>query len=49
LPVQQLFLIAAIPFAVGAVACWFLAQLYVTRFRGAGLDQREVLEAAKIG
>jgi MFS transporter, AAHS family, 4-hydroxybenzoate transporter len=47
LPVSQLFVIAAIPFAVGAVACLVLTQLYVTRFRGAGLDQREVLEAAK--
>jgi AAHS family 4-hydroxybenzoate transporter-like MFS transporter len=38
---QTLFLIAAIPFAVGAVACLLLARLYRQQFRGAGLGQRE--------
>jgi MFS transporter, AAHS family, 4-hydroxybenzoate transporter len=40
LPVQHLFLIAAIPFAIGAAACFWLAQLYVVRFKGRELGQR---------
>jgi AAHS family 4-hydroxybenzoate transporter-like MFS transporter len=46
LPVQRLFVFASIPFAVGAVACIVLAQLYVTRFHGAGLGQRDQLDDA---
>ena len=38
---QTLFVIAAIPFAVGAVACLLLARLYRQQFRGAGFGQRE--------
>jgi AAHS family 4-hydroxybenzoate transporter-like MFS transporter len=38
---QSLFVIAAIPFAVGAVACLLLARLYRQQFKGAGLGQRE--------
>jgi MFS transporter, AAHS family, 4-hydroxybenzoate transporter len=49
LPVGELFLVAAIPFAVGAVACFVLTQLYIVRFRGTGLGQRQALEAAAQG
>ena len=37
---QTLFVIAAIPFAVGAVACLLLARLYRQQFRGTGFGQR---------
>jgi len=46
LPVEKLFMIAAIPFAIGAVACFWLTQLYSRRFKGSGLGQRETLDAA---
>jgi AAHS family 4-hydroxybenzoate transporter-like MFS transporter len=46
LPVEQLFLLAALPFAIGAVACYVLTQLYVGRFQGSGLGQRDTLESA---
>jgi len=42
--VEQLFLVAAIPFAVGAVACYSLTQLYIERFQGAGLGQSAALD-----
>ena len=46
LPIEQLFLIAAIPFAIGAVLCFWLAQLYTVRFKGTGLGQRAALDSA---
>ncbi|HUB97118.1 MAG TPA: MFS transporter [Stellaceae bacterium] len=46
LPVGQLFVIAAIPFLVGAILCFWMRQLYVVRFKGTGLGQRAVLDAA---
>ncbi len=46
LPVGKLFLIAAIPFALGGAICFWLMQLYAARFRGTGLGQREALDAA---
>jgi MFS transporter, AAHS family, 4-hydroxybenzoate transporter len=42
--IEQLYLLAAIPFALGAVACWVLTRLYVVRFKSYGLGQREMLE-----
>lgn len=44
LPVQLLYVLAAIPFAIGAVACFVLARLYFRRFAGAGMGQRETFE-----
>ena len=41
LSVPMLFLIAAIPFVVGTLACVALATLYAARFSGAGLGERE--------
>jgi AAHS family 4-hydroxybenzoate transporter-like MFS transporter len=46
LPIEHLFLLAAIPFVVGTIACYALARLYVTRFQGSGLGQRETLDRA---
>jgi MFS transporter, AAHS family, 4-hydroxybenzoate transporter len=46
LPIETLFLIAAIPFAIGAVICFWLARLYVVRFKGSGLGQRAALDSA---
>jgi MFS transporter, AAHS family, 4-hydroxybenzoate transporter len=46
LPVEQLFLLAAIPFLLGAIICFWLTQLYVVRFKGTGLGQRETLDTA---
>jgi hypothetical protein len=46
LPIHQLFLLAAIPFVIGTVACYILARLYFTRFQGSGLGQRETLDRA---
>lgn len=40
LPLQSLFLVAAIPFVFGAVACFILARLYDVRFKGSGLGER---------
>jgi MFS transporter, AAHS family, 4-hydroxybenzoate transporter len=45
LPLDMLFLIAAIPFAIGAALCFWLAQLYVVRFKGTGLGQRAALDS----
>lgn len=45
LPVDKLFLIAAIPFAVGAVICFWLTHLYLEHFKGRGLGQREIRDA----
>ena len=44
MPIEQLYVLAAIPFALGAVACYVLTRLYVARFKGYGLGQREALE-----
>ena len=46
LPVQQLYLWAAVPFLVGAVACFILERLYVARFQGRGLGRRDSMERA---
>jgi AAHS family 4-hydroxybenzoate transporter-like MFS transporter len=46
LPVQQLFVIAALPFLLGTLLCLWLRSLYVVRFQGTGLGQRAALEAA---
>jgi len=40
LSVTTLFLIAAIPFVVGTIACIALAMLYAASFKGAGLGER---------
>jgi AAHS family 4-hydroxybenzoate transporter-like MFS transporter len=42
--IQRLFLLAAIPFAIGAVACYALTQLYVTRFQASAPGQRAALD-----
>jgi AAHS family 4-hydroxybenzoate transporter-like MFS transporter len=47
LPLQQLFLIWTIPSCIGFVACLTLTVLYKSRFKGLGLGQREVLDAAE--
>jgi AAHS family 4-hydroxybenzoate transporter-like MFS transporter len=44
--IQRLFLLATIPFAIGAVACYALTQLYVARFQASGLGQRAALDGA---
>jgi AAHS family 4-hydroxybenzoate transporter-like MFS transporter len=49
LPVEKLFLIASVPFLLGAFACFGLMRLYVARFQGGGLGQRERLDAAAAG
>ena len=46
LPIEQLFLLAAVPFVIGAVVCFWLMQLYATRFKGTGLGQRDTLDRA---
>jgi MFS transporter, AAHS family, 4-hydroxybenzoate transporter len=43
-PIEQLYVLAAIPFALGAVVCFVLTRLYHTRFKGYGLGQREMLD-----
>jgi AAHS family 4-hydroxybenzoate transporter-like MFS transporter len=43
-PIEQLYLLAAIPFAFGAVVCFVLTRVYYARFKGHGLGQREVLD-----
>jgi AAHS family 4-hydroxybenzoate transporter-like MFS transporter len=40
LSITMLFVLAAFPFVVGAVACVALAALYAAQFRGAGLGER---------
>jgi AAHS family 4-hydroxybenzoate transporter-like MFS transporter len=40
-PIEQLYLLAAIPFAIGAVVCFVLTRLYFARFQGYGLGQRD--------
>jgi hypothetical protein len=44
--IERLFLVAAIPFAVGAVACYALTQLHVARFQASGLGQPAALDGA---
>ena len=39
-PLQDLFLIAAGPFVIGAIACVTLARLYAAHFKGTGLGER---------
>jgi AAHS family 4-hydroxybenzoate transporter-like MFS transporter len=43
-PIEHLYALAAIPFAIGAVACYALTRLYYARFKGYGLGQREILD-----
>jgi AAHS family 4-hydroxybenzoate transporter-like MFS transporter len=43
-PIEQLYLLAAIPFAFGAAVCFVLTRVYYARFKGHGLGQREVLD-----
>lgn len=45
---QHLYVFAAIPFLVGAIACFALARLYMTRFQGRGLGARDAVEEAVI-
>lgn len=40
LPLQNLFVVAACPFVIGAIACFVLARLYAARFKGTGLGER---------
>ena len=44
LSVTVLYMLAAIPLAIGAVACIILARLYVKHFQGAGLGQRDEID-----
>jgi AAHS family 4-hydroxybenzoate transporter-like MFS transporter len=46
LSVTMLFMLAAIPFVVGTVACVVLAALYAAKFSGAGLGERGVTAKA---
>lgn len=48
LPVEHLFVLASIPFVLGAVVCFWLTQLYVVRFKGSGLGQRDALDRAAV-
>ncbi len=47
LSLQQLFLIWSIPSCIGFLACLTLVVFYIRHFKGLGLGQREVLEAAE--
>lgn len=47
LSLDKLFLLAAIPFAVGAVACLVLARLYARTFKADGLGERRAGAAAR--
>lgn len=47
LPLDQLFLLWTIPSIIGFLAALALTLLYRNRFKGLGLGQREVLEAAE--
>jgi AAHS family 4-hydroxybenzoate transporter-like MFS transporter len=47
LSLDKLFLLAAIPFAVGAVACLVLARLYARTFKADGLGERQIGAAAR--
>jgi AAHS family 4-hydroxybenzoate transporter-like MFS transporter len=40
MPLKALFMLAAIPFVVGTIACWILTSLYKQQFRGVGLGER---------
>ena len=44
LSVTVLYMLAAIPLAIGAVACIILSRLYVKHFQGAGRGQRDELD-----
>jgi AAHS family 4-hydroxybenzoate transporter-like MFS transporter len=48
-PVRQLYVLAAIPFLIGTVACFILARLYHERFQGHGIGQRDTLESVETG
>lgn len=49
LAVTGLYVLAAIPFAIGAVVCAILMRLYAVRFQGSGLGQREALDESAVG
>ena len=44
---QAIFVLAAVPSAIGAVACILLARLYAARFKGIGLGERRAGEIRK--
>jgi AAHS family 4-hydroxybenzoate transporter-like MFS transporter len=46
LTIEHLFLVLAIPLAIGTIGSILLARLYQRRFAGMGLGQRDALEAA---
>lgn len=46
LSVQKLYIWAAVPLLVATVACFVLSRLYVKKFQGAGMGQRETVERA---
>jgi AAHS family 4-hydroxybenzoate transporter-like MFS transporter len=48
LSLQQLFAWWCIPSCIGLLSCLTLIKLYHTRFKGLGLGQREVLDAATV-
>jgi AAHS family 4-hydroxybenzoate transporter-like MFS transporter len=48
-PIEHLYLLATIPFALGAVVCFVLTRLYYARFKGYGLGQREMLDQPAAG
>jgi len=48
LSLQQLFAWWCIPSCIGLLSCLTLTKLYYTRFKGLGLGQREVLDAATV-
>jgi MFS transporter, AAHS family, 4-hydroxybenzoate transporter len=47
LPLNQLFLLWTIPSCIGFISALALTLLYKSRFKGLGLGQREVLDAAE--
>jgi hypothetical protein len=49
LSVTVLYMLAAIPLAIGAVACIILSRLYVKHFQGAGLGQRDEMDRLSAG
>jgi AAHS family 4-hydroxybenzoate transporter-like MFS transporter len=46
LPLQHLFVLAAIPAVFGTVACFALMRLYLAKFGGYGLGQQDKLDSA---
>jgi len=48
LSLQQLFSWWCIPSCIGFLSCLMLIKVYRTRYKGLGLGQREVLDAAAV-